>query len=97
MRGSHSNRYNVVDEGIILNSALPAKEVTPKSWQGPSPNLKLLIKEDFPRTGDFAFRVNASRGYNSLSIERLINLREDSPKLDNSKAIYVSAKNIFKN
>lgn len=68
MRGSHSNRYNVVDEGIILNSALPAKEVTPKSWQGPSPNLKLLIKEDFPRTGDFAFRVNASRGYNSLSI-----------------------------
>ena len=96
MRGSHSNRYNVVDEGIILNSALPAKEVTPKSWQGPSPNLKLLIKEDFPRTGDFAFRVNASRGYNSLSIERLINLREDSPKLDNSKAIYVSAKNIFK-
>ena len=69
MRGSHSNRYSVVDEGIILNSALPAKEVTPKSWQGPSPNLKLLIKEDFPRTGDFAFRVNASKGYNSTTIE----------------------------
>ena len=92
MRGSHSNRYSVVDEGIILNSALPAKEVTPKSWQGPSPNLKLLIKEDFPRTGDFAFRVNASKGYNSSSIERLINLRENSPRLDRSGAVTISAK-----
>ena len=95
MRGSHSNRYSVVDEGIILNSALPAKEVTPKSWQGPSPNLKLLIKEDFPRTGDFAFRVNASKGYNSTSIERLINLRENSPRLDESRSITVSAKDIM--
>ncbi len=95
MRGSHSNRYSVVDEGIILNSALPAKEVTPKSWQGPSPNLKLLIKEDFPRTGDFAFRVNASKGYNSTSIERLINLRENSPRLDESSSITVSAKDIM--
>ena len=33
MRGSASNRYYIVDEGMILNSALPAKEVTPKSWQ----------------------------------------------------------------
>ena len=56
MRGSASNRYYVVDDGMILNSALPAKEVTPKSWQGPSPNLKLLIKQDFPREGKYAFR-----------------------------------------
>jgi len=95
MRGSHSNRYTVVEEGIILNSALPAKEVTPKSWQGPSPNLKLLIKEDFPRTGDFAFRVNASKGYNSLSIERLIDLRENSPRLDKSGSINISAKDLM--
>ena len=95
MRGSHSNRYTVVEEGIILNSALPAKEVTPKSWQGPSPNLKLLIKEDFPRTGDFAFRVNASKGYNSLSVERLIDLRENNPRLDKSGSINVSAKDLM--
>ena len=57
---------------MILNSALPAKEVTPKSWQGPSPNLKLLIKEDFPREGKYAFRVEASKGYNSLSVESLL-------------------------
>ena len=31
MRGSASNRYYIVVEGMILNSALPAKEVTPKS------------------------------------------------------------------
>ena len=28
MRGSASNRYNIVKEGMVLNSALPAKEVT---------------------------------------------------------------------
>ena len=96
MRGSHSNRYNVVEEGMILSSALPAKEVTPKSWQGPSPNLKLLIKENFPRTGDFAFRVHTSKGYNSRSIERLIDLRDKSPRLEKFKAVSVSAIDIMR-
>ena len=96
MRGSHSNRYNVVKEGMILSSALPAKEVTPKSWQGPSPNLKLLIKENFPRTGDFAFRVHTSKGYNSRSIERLIDLRDKSPRLEKFKAVSVSAIDIMR-
>ena len=94
MRGSESNRYTIVNEGLILNSALPAKEVTPKSWQGPSPNLKLLVKEDFPRKGDFIFRVEASKGYNSMSKERLINLRNDNPTINSSKAIYVAAKDL---
>ena len=92
MRGSASNRYYIVDEGMILNSALPAKEVTPKSWQGPSPNLKLLIKEDFPREGKYAFRIEASKGYNSLSVERLIDLREKEPALDFEKSFSVYAK-----
>ena len=92
MRGSASNRFGVVDEGMILNSALPAKEVTPKSWQGPSPNLKLLIKEDFPRSGDFAFRVEASRGYHSSQIERLIDLRKDEPAKVSEESLYISAK-----
>ena len=63
MRGSTSDRYEVVDEGIILYSALPHKEVTPKSWQGPSPNLKLLVKDYYPEQGAFEFRVKASKGY----------------------------------
>lgn len=94
MRGSASNRYGIVKEGMLLNSALPAKEVTPKSWQGPSPNLKLLIKEDFPRTGDFVFRVEASKGYNAVSIQRLIDLRNNKPALKSPKAIYINAKDI---
>ena len=94
MRGSASNRYYIVDEGMILNSALPAKEVTPKSWQGPSPNLKLLIKENFPREGKYAFRIEASKGYNSLSIERLIDLREKVPALDFENSFSVNAKDL---
>ena len=94
MRGSASNRYYIVDEGMILNSALPAKEVTPKSWQGPSPNLKLLIKEDFPREGKYAFRIEASKGYNSLSVERLIDFREKEPALDFEKSFSVYAKDL---
>ena len=94
MRGSASNRYTVVKEGMILNSALPAKEVTPKSWQGPSPNLKLLVKEDFPRTGDFAFRITASKGYHSMSIERLIDLRNNEPAILSSKSINIVSKDL---
>ncbi len=94
MRGSASNRYTMVEEGMMLNSALPHKEVTPKSWQGPSPNLKLLIREDFPRAGDFAFRVHASRGYNSFTVERLIDLREQIPARESAKAIHIKAREI---
>lgn len=94
MRGSASNRYGIVKEGMLLNSALPAKEVTPKSWQGPSPNLKLLVKEDFPRTGDFVFRVEASKGYNAVSIERLIDLRNNKSAPKSPKSIYITAKDI---
>ncbi|WP_242202323.1 DUF1592 domain-containing protein [Aestuariivivens insulae] len=96
MRGSASNRYAVVDEGIILSAALPAKEVAPKSWQGPSPNLKMLVKEDFPRSGDFVFRVEASRGYSSwlTKDERLIDLRKDTPASQSSEAIFITAKDV---
>lgn len=94
MRGSGSNRYSVEQEGMLLNSALPAKEVAPKSWQGPSPNLKLLIKEDFPRQGDFVFRVEASKGYQSTSVERLIDLRKTKLTDDPKKVIKIVAKKI---
>ena len=36
-RGSSQERFHTVDEGVVLYSALPHKEVAPGSWQGPSP------------------------------------------------------------
>ena len=59
-----------------------------------SPNLKLLIRQDFPRSGDFAFRVEASKGYNSNSIERLVDLRDNKPAKKSNKSIFVVAKDI---
>ncbi|MDC2887686.1 hypothetical protein [Psychrosphaera algicola] len=32
-------------------------------WNGPSPNLSMQIKDQYPRNGDFAIRVKASKGY----------------------------------
>ena len=61
MRGSHKHRYQMAPEGMLLDSAVPHQEVAPGSWHGPSPNLKLLIRRDFPDRGDFALRVTATR------------------------------------
>ncbi len=63
LRGSASDRFHVVDEGLILYSALPHKEVAPGSWQGPSPNLKLELQRCFPERGELLMEVVASRGY----------------------------------
>ncbi|MEM9326679.1 MAG: DUF1592 domain-containing protein [Bacteroidota bacterium] len=84
MRGSTQDRYEMVDEGLLLYSALPHKEVTPKSWQGPSPNLKFLMRKCFPEVGDFELRVKASRGYqfSTDTKEGLISLRRPEP-IDN--------------
>ncbi|WP_282134039.1 DUF1592 domain-containing protein [Seonamhaeicola maritimus] len=80
MRGSASDRYSVEEEGMILYSALPHKEVPARSWQGPSPNVKMLIKNNYPKTGGpFALRVEASKGHAIALTEGLIELREDKP------------------
>jgi len=63
LRGSSQDRFRTVDEGMMLLSALPHREVVPQSWQGPSPNLKLELQHCWPRQGDFVLRVRASRGY----------------------------------
>lgn len=63
LRGSSQDRFRVVDEGMILLSALPHREVAPGAWQGPSPNLKLELQRCWPEQGDFVMRVVASRGY----------------------------------
>lgn len=92
MRGSDPDRYEVVDEGIILYSALPHKEVTPRSWQGPSPNLKLLIRDYFPTEGDFRFRVRASKGYQWYTQKPgFISLRNNQPAEDRNDKIVLKA------
>lgn len=92
MRGSDADRYEVVDEGIILYSALPHKEVTPKSWQGPSPNLKLLFRNYYPTEGDFEFRVKASKGYQWYTQKvGFISLRKKEPAEDLGSAIILLA------
>ncbi len=72
LRGSSQSRWRSVEEGVVLYSALPHKEVAPGSWQGPSPNLKLEMQRVFPETGDFEMRVRASRGFLLESTERLL-------------------------
>ena len=80
LRGSSQDRFRTVDEGMILLSALPRKEVVPASWQGPSPNLKLEMQRVWPEQGDFVMRVKASRGYvPPLRKEILVGLDEPIP------------------
>jgi len=96
MRGSHADRYEVVDNGVILYSALPHKEVSPKSWQGPSPNLKLLVKDYFPMEGDFEFRVKASKGYQEpVKKQGFISLRTKAPA-DKMESTIILGPNTFK-
>ena len=80
LRGSSQSRFRIVDEGMMLYGALPHREKAPKSWQGPSPNLKLEMQRVFPEVGDFVMRVRASRGY-LLNSDRalLIELEERVP------------------
>lgn len=91
MRGSMSDRYEVTEGGMLLYSALPHKDVPPRSWQGPSPNLKMLIKNDFPTEGPFIFRVEASKGNAIKNKEGLISLRENIPAEVSSKTVIVKA------
>ncbi|HEX9792636.1 MAG TPA: DUF1592 domain-containing protein [Planctomycetota bacterium] len=77
LRGSSQDRFHSVDEGLILYSALPHKEVAPGSWQGPSPNMKLELQRVFPEAGDFVMRVTASRGYLVQQTKELLVSLED--------------------
>ena len=82
MRGSANDRFVIRPEGMLLHSAVPHTETTPKSWQGPSPNLKILYRDELPRAGDFRMRVQASKvtlkGKETYR-EGLISLRNDVP------------------
>ena len=78
LRGSGQDRFRVVDEGMILLSALPHREKVPQAWQGPSPNLKLEMQRCWPERGDFVMRVRASRGY-VPPLRKQILVRLDDP------------------
>lgn len=65
-RGSSKDRYSVLGDGISMVSALPHVEKAASKWHGPSPNLKVVMR-DFPTEGNFVMRVEASRT-ESLSI-----------------------------
>ncbi|ALJ03814.1 hypothetical protein APS56_01015 [Pseudalgibacter alginicilyticus] len=91
MRGSASDRYSIEKNGLVLYSALPHKDVPPKSWQGPSPNAKVLIKNNYPKSGNFVLRVEASKG-NAITLkEGLIELRENKPAILSSETIHLLA------
>jgi len=66
MRGSDPRRFQMKKQGITLFSALPHKETTMGgeygAWHGPSPNLAMQIKDQFPIEGDFVIRVKAYKG-----------------------------------
>nr|WP_268820206.1 DUF1592 domain-containing protein [Paraglaciecola sp. G1-23] len=65
LRGSEIKRFKVQQKGIDLYSAMPHQEVTEAgkygTWNGPSPNLSMQIKDQFPTSGDFVVRVKASQ------------------------------------
>ena len=80
MRGSAGDRFRIAADGIVLDSALPHREVSPKSWQGPSPNLKLLLRRCAPNSGPFRFAVKASQAeFGDLLPVGLMSLRETEP------------------
>ena len=62
LRGSSYDRFAMSKIGIVLASALPHVEKQPYSFMGPSPNLKVQIKDVFPKEGTFQMRVTADKG-----------------------------------
>lgn len=98
MRGSDRNRFKVVENGITMYSAAPHKEEPPKSWQGPSPNLKVLIKNNFPAEGKFVVRVGASRGVKfAKQVNTLLSFSEDRNVCsDKSKSLVFKANQFVK-
>lgn len=60
MRGSNKKRFLMQKNGMVLKSSLPHVEKAAQIWQGPAPNLKVIMR-DFPKEGDFVVRVEASR------------------------------------
>lgn len=53
-------RYAVSDRGLMLMPAKPHVEREAQIWQGPNPNVSLVLR-DFPTEGAFVLRVTVAR------------------------------------
>ena len=93
-RGSDPDRFSMAKEGLLMQSAKPHKEEPPKSWQGPSPNVKMVIKDCFPGKGSFAFRMEVSKGYIDKKSEGVFPLKDQKPKTKTKESIVIHAKDI---
>ena len=92
MRGSDNDRFRITKDGLVLFSAVPHVETAPKSWQGPSPNMKLLFENSFPTEGDILVRVNATRSDNWASNRTgFVSLREKVPATPTADTIRLEA------
>ena len=93
LRGSAKDRFRIAEQGMTLYSALPHKEVAPKSWQGPSPNMKMLIKDVYPGSEPFILRVEASKGKHFSTLkEGFISLREKKRAVPTKETIVLNSK-----
>lgn len=97
LRGSSNDRFGVVRDGMMLYSALPHKYLPPRSWQGPSPNMKMVIKDNYPRSGAVRMLAKVSRGHPLKTRMGLIGLRNEKPAATSPDAIRVMAKADEKN
>ncbi|WOH35707.1 DUF1592 domain-containing protein [Thalassotalea fonticola] len=88
LRGSDHSRFGVNKNGIVLASALPHVEKPPFSSMGPSPNLKVQIKDILPKEGSFQMRVIANKGelgsYSNGKLEK-VNSSKSLAKYDTNK------------
>lgn len=57
MRGSHKDRFRLTPEGMVLMGGLPHREVSPHTWRGPSPHMKILARRCAPQEGPFTIRL----------------------------------------
>ncbi|AWB68985.1 hypothetical protein C2869_09580 [Saccharobesus litoralis] len=71
MRGSYAQHFKTQQQGIDLYSATPHVEIVKSgkygTWNTPSPNLSMQIKDHYPLSGDFMMRVKASKA-NAFSV-----------------------------
>ncbi|MGY6650279.1 DUF1588 domain-containing protein [Wenyingzhuangia sp. IMCC45574] len=93
-RGSEPDRHSMVKEGLLMQSAKPHKEVPPKSWQGPSPNVKMVVKNYFPGAGSFAFRMKVSKGFVDEHSESIFPIKNKEPKEVTKETIVINSKDI---
>ena len=78
MRGSNRKRFRMVEDGIILQSSVPHIEKAAKIWQGPAPNLKVVMR-DFPNSGNFRITVEASKAPFIAEAPKYLSLQTGQP------------------